>query len=229
MSDQETTQVTTTVYEQQPEQGQADSIVFLFHGLGSHGRDLISLAPHWKGAAPNAVFISPDAPYVCDIAPEGFPDCYQWFSLKDRDPQVVLQQVEQSFPMIEEFIENQRQRYGVPYSRIVLGGFSQGSMMSLYAGPRLKEKVAGILAYSGALVGGAGLAPEAQGIHRPPVHLIHGNADEVVQVAAYHDARDVLENADFTVSGHTTRGLAHGIDEQGIESGGAFLTQVLSK
>ena len=74
----------TNCYEHMPEEGgKPSSLVILLHGLGSNGRDLISLAPFWAKDLPETVFISPDAPFVCDMAPMG----YQWFSLQELAPE----------------------------------------------------------------------------------------------------------------------------------------------
>jgi predicted esterase len=58
------------------------------------------------------------------------------------------------------------------------------------------------------------------------VRLIHGDADDVVPVEAYTHARDTLTRAGFAVSGHTTPYLTHSIDEEGINSGAAFLRDI---
>ncbi len=204
--------------------GETESLVILLHGLGSNGQDLISLAPIWAQELPKTTFISPDAPFACDMVPPGYPNSYQWFSLQDRDPGKILKGVEMAFPILEGFIASSLEKHAVDPSKLVLCGFSQGTMMSLYAAPRLKYKIAGVLGYSGALVGGSGLSGGAQ---KPPVHLIHGEADDVVPVAAWHDAKKTLEEAGFAVSGHTTPGLPHGIDQDGVESGAKFLKSVL--
>lgn len=196
------------------------SMVILLHGLGSNGRDLISLAPYWAENLPETVFLSPDAPFPCDMVPPGYPDSYQWFSLQDRDPHKILEGVESAAPVLQGFIETQVDKYGVPAEKLVLCGFSQGTMMSLYTAPRLQEKIAGVLGYSGALVG-------EPGPHKIPVRLIHGEADDVVPFAAYTGAKQMLGQSGFEVSGHSTPGLTHSIDEQGIASGGEFLQSLL--
>lgn len=209
------------MYELGPadESVQPQHLVILLHGLGSNGRDLISLAPMFAQHVPQAVFVSPDAPFICDMVPPGYPDSYQWFSLQSRDPQTMLQGVQTAAPILEAFIEDQCARFRVKPEKCVLAGFSQGTMMSLYTAPRYKERLAGVLGYSGALIGDAG----QEGLHKMPVHLVHGEADDVVPVAAWHDAKARLEKAGFEVSGHTTPSLPHSIDQSGIDSGAAFL------
>lgn len=197
------------------------SIVFLLHGLGANGMDLLGLAPLWAKDLPDTVFVSPDAPFPCDMAPVG----YQWFSLQDWSPHSILEGVKTAEPILNDYISKTLEQYGLTDDKAALVGFSQGTMMSLYAGPRRKSRMAGILGYSGALVGGEGLADSA--VQKPPVHLIHGESDSVVPVAAYHAARNALIASGFDVTGQATPHLMHGIDDDGIESGAAFLQSVL--
>lgn len=200
-------------------------MVMLLHGLGANGQDLLGLAPIYAQMLPDAVFISPDAPFACDMVPPGYGNSFQWFSLQTRDPHMMLSGVQKAAPILDSFITEQLEAHNVPASKLALLGFSQGTMMSLYVGPRYPEKIAGVLGYSGALLWEQEI--EAQALHKIPVHLIHGDIDDVVPVSAYHAAKERLEQSGFTVSGHTSPHLFHNIDEQGIESGAEFLRKVL--
>jgi len=215
--------MTLKTYTHSPKSGKKpDSMVILLHGLGANGADLIGLARYWEMALPNTVFVSPDAPFPCDMAPVGF----QWFSLQDWSSAAILEGVEEAAPVLNEYIDEMLAQYGLSDDKLALAGFSQGTMMSLYVGPRRKNKIAGVLGYSGALIGEESLG--GPNIHKIPVHLIHGDVDMVVPVGAYQLAKTALESGGFTVSGGVTRGLAHSIDEDGIESGAAFLQRILS-
>ena len=210
-------------YTHSPKSGaKPKSLVILLHGLGANGADLIDLARYWEDALPDTVFVSPDAPFPCDMAPVGF----QWFSLQDWSLESMLEGAKTAEPIFNDFISKTLEHYGLPDEKLVLVGFSQGTMMSLYAGPRREKKIAGVLGYSGALIGGEELADTA--IHKIPVRLVHGDMDFVVPVQAYQMAKATLELAGFEVSGGITRGLAHSIDEDGIRSGGEFLKAVLA-
>ena len=209
-------------YIRQPKSGsKAKSIVFLLHGLGANGMDLLGLADYWQEVLPDTVFVSPDAPFPCDMAPVGF----QWFSLQDWTPQSMLAGIQKAEPILQDYITKMLNEYGLTEDKAALVGFSQGTMMSLYAGPRRAKRMAGILGFSGALLGVEDLM--ASYIQKMPVHLIHGDADNVVPVMAYHHAKAGLESAGFTVSGSVTRGLMHGIDDDGIFNGGKFLADIL--
>ncbi|MGH1455621.1 MAG: alpha/beta hydrolase [Alphaproteobacteria bacterium] len=213
-------------YEHLPKSGAPKQLVIMLHGVGSNGRDLISLSPYLAQYVPDAAFVSPDAPFPCDMVPPGYPDSFQWFSLQNRDPHVMLDGVKNVFPLVEEFIAAQAQRVGLPLDKVALLGFSQGTMTSLHVAPRLKEKLAGVLGYSGALLWDE--QENKADIQKPPIHLIHGEADDVVPVAAWSNARGTLIGSGFKVSGHTTAGLTHSIDEQGIKSGGEFLQNIFA-
>ena len=99
-------------------------------------------------------------------------------------------------------------------------------MMALHVGPRRRGRIAGIVAYSGLLAGGEHLEVEA--LHKPPVLMVHGDADPVIPVMALHAATPVLGAAGFDVEWHVTPGLAHGIDQDGLRLGADFLRRVLA-
>lgn len=206
-------------YIQKPQsEDKPKQIIVLLHGYGSNGRDLISLAPYWASAVPDAIFVSPDAPFPCEIGMGR-----QWFSLSDYTPEKLLEGAQKAHPILEAYLDGLLEEYGLKNQNLALVGFSQGTMMSLYTGLRRQNPLAGILGYSGALIG----AGDLTGQNAPPIHLIHGESDSVAPVAAYHKAVEELTSNGYVVSGHTTPGLDHSIDEQGIESGAAFLGKVL--
>ena len=204
-------------------------VVVLLHGYGSNGEDLISLAPYWQKALPDAVFLSPDAPHNCEIAPNlGF----QWFSLKganpaedlvvDRDPTKYLNGVREAAPVLSKYLDEVLDHYGLENENMALVGFSQGCMMALHVGLRRGERVAGILGYSGSLIDVNGLDVA----HKVPIHLMHGQEDEVVPIESYYHAKEALQKAGFDVSGHSTPHLGHSIDEDGVEAGARFLQSI---
>jgi phospholipase/carboxylesterase len=94
-------------------------------------------------------------------------------------------------------------------------------MTALYAAPRRQRAPAAVLRFSGALLGAERLPEET--LSRPPVYLIHGDADEVVPVQATHAAVAGLQAAGIPVQWSIRRGLPHGIDPESIKYGAAFL------
>jgi phospholipase/carboxylesterase len=197
--------------------GPAQQLVVVLHGLGADGQDLIELAPHWARALPDAAFVAPDAPDPCDMGPYG----RQWFSLQDRQPARMAAGARAARPVLDAFLDAELARLSLPGSALVLAGFSQGCMMALYAGLRRAVPPAAILGYSGALVAPETLAAEMTG--RPPVLLVHGEADDVVPVTASRAAESALRAAGVPVEALYRPGLAHSIDILGIEAGARAL------
>jgi phospholipase/carboxylesterase len=200
--------------------GDPRAMVILLHGYGSNGEDLIGLAPHWQRALPEVVFVSPDAPERCPGAPGGF----QWWPIGSgsRDAGACG-----AAPVLDAFIDNELARYGLGEDKLALVGFSQGTMMALYVGPRRERQLAGIVGYSGMLTDEAALA--AEGRTRPPILLIHGDADPMIPVAAFHQAKGALTRLEFDLESHVSPGLGHSIDLAGLELGGRFLARVLGR
>lgn len=201
--------------------GRPESLVVLLHGLGADGNDLISLAPYWAQLLPRTEFVSPHAPFPCDMAPYG----KQWFSLQDRTPTMILAGVKAAAPILDDFIDAALAERGLTDDRLALVGFSQGTMMSLYVAPRRARPCAAVVGYSGALVGAELLAGEAKS--RPPVLLVHGEADEIVPFGAMGAAANGLRAAGVAVETLGRPGLPHSIDDAGLERGGTFLARRL--
>ncbi len=202
--------------------GKPSSLVILLHGLGADGNDLIGLAPYWAQALPRAVFVSPDAPYPCDMAPFG----RQWFSLQERTPQSVLAGVQAAAPFLDAFIDAELARHRLADAQMALVGFSQGTMMSLYVAPRRARACAAVVGYSGAVVGVDLLASQIKS--RPPVLLVHGDADPIVPFDAMPAAASALGAVGISVETLHRPGLGHSIDEDGLTRGGQFLADKLA-
>jgi phospholipase/carboxylesterase len=202
--------------------GKPRRLVILLHGLGADGNDLIGLAPYWARLLPDAEFLSPNAPFPCDMAPYG----YQWFSSQDRSPDAVLGGVRAAAPILDAFIDEALEQRGLGSGELALVGFSQGTMMSLFVGLRRAEPVAGIVGFSGRLLAPELLASELRS--RPPVLLVHGTEDPLVPYSSLAAAETTLKAAGVPVETVTSVGIGHSIDDQGLRRGGQFLKKVLS-
>ena len=197
-------------------------LVILLHGLGADGDDLIGLGRVWAPSLPDALFLSPNAPFPCDLSPYG----YQWFSVEDRSEERTLAGVRAAAPFLDAFIDEALEENGLSAGDLALVGFSQGTMMALYVGLRRKESVAGILGYSGRLVAPQLLASELGA--RPSVFLVHGTEDPLLPFASLGEAERALSALEVPVETLACPGLGHGIDEQGLAKGGAFLKQAFA-
>ncbi len=193
-------------------------IVLLLHGFGSNGADLISFAPQWQQAMPDALFLAPNAPQPCM-----FGEGYQWWPLTELNPTAMAAGAASAAPAIDAFIDRKLAQYGLTEDRLAIVGFSQGTMMALHVGLRRQRQVAAIVGYSGMLTGASELAHVP--ISKPPVLLVHGDADPIVPVSALHYAQTELVRLGISVTSHITRGLGHSVDEEGLRLGRDFIAR----
>lgn len=213
----------TNIYRLEPKGGAAaKSLVILLHGYGANGQDLIGLGQQWQPLFPETAFISPDAPEPCAMNPFGG---FQWFDLTLRDPSEYWRGVQKVGPALDVFLTEQMKHYGLNETKTALVGFSQGTMMALHVGLRRAKAFAGIVGYSGKLAGPEQLKNDIKS--KPPVLLVHGNADDVLPVSNIEEARAALEANGVKTETHVSPGLGHGIDMKGLELGAMHLKAAL--
>lgn len=203
--------------------GPARSLVILLHGYGSNGEDLIALGRQWRGLLRDTAFVAPDAPEPCPGAPGG----YQWWGISSPDRGARMAGAARAAPVLDAFVDAEMARHGLTEVRLAMVGFSQGTMMALQVGAARSPALAGIVGYSGMLADEAVLDADAPR-DRPPILLVHGDADPMIPVAALGQAREALTRRGFRVQSHISPGLGHGIDAQGVNLGATFLAQVLA-
>ncbi|UJW84014.1 alpha/beta hydrolase [Devosia sp. SL43] len=205
--------------------GEPRQAVILLHGYGSDGADLIGLAPHWQDVLPDAVFISPNAPEQCRQLASGF----QWFDVSFDGDRLASRQmgVLKARPVLVEFLDDLWSQTGVTPENTLLAGFSQGAMMALHVGLSLPQRLMGIIAFSGAFVPPEGFGSTA--FAQPPVCLIHGDMDQVVDPDLSADAELALRLAGCDVSYHVSEGVGHGIAPDGLDFATQFIARVAGK
>ncbi len=176
----------------------AKGLIVLLHGWGANLYDLASLAPELN--LPDYHFLFPDAPFRHPQVPGG----KMWYDLDSDD----YQGLPESGQMLLDWLLSLEGITGVPLSRTILSGFSQGGAMTLDVGLRLP--VAGLVSFSGYLHG----EPAGEGL--PPVLMMHGTQDGVVPVAAARQAHDILTELGVSVT-YREFNIGHQIITEEIE------------
>lgn len=204
--------------------GEDSSVVMFLHGYGADGNDLLGLAEPLAPHMPDTVFIAPNAPDRSMANPLGF----QWFPIPWIDGSSEAAAGEgllRAARRLDAFIDKVLADEGLSPDRLILFGFSQGTMMSLHVAPRRADPVAGIVGFSGRLMMADALAHET--LSRPPVLLIHGDADDVVPFGEMQAAANALQEAEFDVYGHVMQGTGHGIAPDGLSVALTFMKNFL--
>jgi phospholipase/carboxylesterase len=191
----------------------ADAAVIFVHGYGADGADLLGLAQPLEPHLPGVAYYAPDAPEPCAGNPFG----RQWFPIPwlDGSTQAAAEtSMARSVADLDGFVDKVLADEGLPPERLILFGFSQGTMMSLHIAPRRLEPVAGVVGFSGRLLAPERLASEV--VSRPPILLVHGDSDEVVPPESLPQAAETLQDAGFDVSAFVMKGTGHGIAPDGL-------------
>ncbi|MCD9033892.1 dienelactone hydrolase family protein [Luteimonas sp. Y-2-2-4F] len=179
--------------------------ILWLHGLGADGHDFAPIVPELvRGDWPALRFVFPHAPVQAVTINNGM-RMRAWYDIRALD---LAQRADEagvlaSVAEVEALIAREQTR-GVPASRIVLAGFSQGGAVALAAGLRRTEPLAGLVGLSTYLPAPqTAQAALAAGAQRQPVFMAHGTQDSVVPPAAGRQSADALRALGFRVDWRT--------------------------
>ena len=205
------------------------STIIVLHGLGASATDFVPVARAWDLSALGDVrYVFPFAPVRPATINGGMP-MPAWYDILGVD--LVRREDESSLRestvALQALIDREIAR-GVPASRIVLGGFSQGCAMTLLAGLRAPQRLAGLLGMSGYLPLAATTAAERSQANRDvPIFLGHGRTDPVVPFARGTATRTALVELGYPVEWHDYP-MQHSVSQEEIADVEAWLLKVLA-
>jgi phospholipase/carboxylesterase len=220
---------TIEIQTQDPTADATASIIVL-HGLGADGNDFVPFAQELKlGPVGPVRFVFPHAP-TRPVTLNGGHVMRAWYDLLGMD--LVRREDEtglrESLQAVTALIDRERAR-GVPASRIVLAGFSQGCAMALMTGLRYPERLGGVAGLSGYVPLAAATAAERHAAnHAVPVFLAHGTQDPVVPFQRGEAARDLLQSLGYAVEWHSYP-MQHSVCAQEVADFNRWLLDVLSR
>ena len=195
--------------------------VILCHGYGGDGKDISVLASYWKAHLPDTIFICPDAPEICAANPSG----YQWFDLIEQNSDQILSNSLVAEVKLNKLINEVKEKNDLSSDRIVLGGFSQGCMISLQTGIKRKDKVNSIIGYSGKIIDTDHLSKNL--VSRPNIILMHGDKDQVVTIDGFLEAKNFFNKNEYPIETKIFENCEHRIPTEGSSRGLQFIKKHL--
>jgi phospholipase/carboxylesterase len=206
-----------------------NAAVIWLHGLGADGHDFEPIVPQLVQRDERAWrFVFPNAP-IRPVTINGGMRMRAWYDLKglDRKATEDLSGFRDTDAQIRQLIAREGAR-GIPTSRIVLAGFSQGGAVSLYTMPRFPEKLAGVMALSCYLPGGSSFdAERAAANDATPIFMAHGHGDATLPMVMGEQSRDFLKAQGYAVEWHDYP-MAHAVCAAEVADIRAFLLRVLT-
>jgi phospholipase/carboxylesterase len=195
--------------------------VILCHGYGGDGKDISLLASYWRTYLPDTLFICPDAPERCAVSNSGL----QWFDLMDQTKDQVLVKSLVAEIKLNTLIDEVINNNDLASEKIVIGGFSQGCMISLQTGIKRKDKINSIVGYSGKIIDVSHLQNNINS--RPDIILMHGDKDEIVPVSFLLEAKEFFNKNRYKVESKIFKNCEHRIPTEGSSLGLEFLKKNL--
>lgn len=208
--------------------------IIVLHGLGADGNDFVPIAQELDlGAIGPVRFVFPSAP-VRPVSLNGGYRMRAWYDIFPPPSQPGAQRPEdelglrQACAIVQGLIDREGER-GVPAARTVLMGFSQGCAMTLMAGLRAPQRLAGLVGLSGYLpLAGTTTAERSAANRDVPIFLAHGERDPMVVLDRGEATRDVLQSLGYDVDWHTYP-MEHSVCPEEVEDLNGWLLRVFSQ
>lgn len=203
--------------------------IIILHGLGADANDFVPIAQQLDlGSIGDVRFVFPNARERPVTINNGM-SMRAWYDIRGFD--LVRQEDEVglrgSVADVQALIDREI-ALGIPASRIVLAGFSQGCAMTLLTGVRAPQRLAGLVGLSGYLPLMATTEAERSAANEGlPIFLAHGRADPVVTLARGQQARDALVGLGYAVEWHDYP-MQHSVVPEEVEDLQAWLLKVLA-
>ena len=194
-----------------------ENAIILLHGYGGDGKDISILANYWRAHLPETIFICPDAPEKCAASPTGF----QWFDLMDQTPEQVLAKSLVAENKLNKLIDEVKEQNYLDASQIIIGGFSQGCMISIQTGIKRKNKINSIIGYSGRIIDTDHLSKNINS--RPNIILMHGDKDQIVTIDSLLEAKDFFGKNNYEIETEIFKNCEHRIPTEGSSLGLQFI------
>jgi phospholipase/carboxylesterase len=203
--------------------------VIWLHGLGADGHDFEPAVPDLARFCSRGLrFVFPHAP-VRPVSLNGGYPMRAWYDIVSLDRHAAQDEggIRESDATIRAVMDRENER-GIPTSRIVLAGFSQGGAMALFSGIRCPQKLAGIIGLSCYMLMAARFEIERQAANAATrIFLAHGLFDPVVAPHFGDETRGMLEAAGYPVTWRSYP-MAHSVCAEEVGEIAEFLRSVLS-
>ena len=195
--------------------------IVLCHGYGGDGKDISALAINWQRFLPNAVFLCPNAPEICEVNPRGF----QWFdSISDKE-EIILEKSLLAEEKIKTFLNQVFDNFQLEPSNSALVGFSQGCMIAIQVALKKQEQINCLIGYSGKVINKKHLSNNIQS--KPKIFLMHGANDTIVSPTHLLEAKEYLNNHGLKIKTKIFNDCEHRIPIEGSSLGLGFLKKNL--
>ncbi len=199
-----------------------ENAIIFCHGYGGNNKTVALFANNWAKFLPNTLIFCPQGREK-DLNKK---DGYQWFDPIDVSKDSVTPKILETELYLNNYIDEVIEKNFIDEDKVVLGGFSQGCMISLQTAIKRSKPVNSIIGYSGKIIDLNHLKKNIKS--KPKIFLIHGGQDKVINIKYHSQTCNFLKKEGFKIETKIFHNCDHKIPQTGINVGLKKVKEYLS-
>ena len=217
-------------------------LIVLCHGFGAPGDDLAGFGPELQRALPqlerNVRIVFPQGPLSLDSL--GWGDSRAWWMIDMAKLQLAIhtgkvRDLRQEQPAglteacqaVVQLLDELRREANIPWSHVILGGFSQGAMLTIEVLRHLPERIGGAILFSGTLINETEWRKPCTQLQGLPVVQSHGRSDVILPFSLSLELRDLLTSQGADVE-FVEFGGGHGVPQPAFQAAISLIQRVMT-
>ncbi len=194
------------------------NLIIVLHGYGANMNDLVSLSENIGDG--KSIFVFPNAPFEFQLSYQLYG--YAWIFPPTMDSEEMPESMTESIDKLMVAVDILIEDYNIKLPNVILGGFSQGAMMSASFGLIRPDIFKGIFMLSGMLLGESYLVSNIQSDNGQRVFVSHGEFDSLVPFSNLNKIVKFLENYGYSPEFHQYP-MGHELSPQSINDLGKWI------
>ncbi len=190
-----------------------EKAIIFCHGFGGNNKMTALSLQNWAKLMPNTIIFCPQAPER-NLDKK---DSFKWFDQPDVSKNFITPKILHAEYLLNKYIDEVIEKNFLDEKKLILGGFSQGCMISLQVAIKSLRKINSVIGYSGKIINIDYLTNKIKS--KPKIYLFHGMHDDIIDISFYFQTCKFLKKNNFILETKIFKNYKHKINQKALLEG----------